>query len=136
LWAALNATGGNGAIFVGHDHGNAWCCDYNGMDLCYGRHTGYGGYGTWDRRARVVELTLQPGRRPLAVPAAAAAAAAPEPWVTAPVSVTAQTWVRMENGTVNSEHSLITAPWRQRGVSASAGTPAPPDTQRGPLAAR
>ena len=32
-------------VFVGHDHGNDWCCPHSGMMVCYGRHTGYGGYG-------------------------------------------------------------------------------------------
>jgi len=46
--------------FVGHDHGNAWCCHYRGLEICYNKHTGYGGYGLWERGARVVELTLNP----------------------------------------------------------------------------
>jgi hypothetical protein len=43
--------------FVGHDHGNAWCCTYLTLEICYNRHTGYGGYGDWTRGARVVELS-------------------------------------------------------------------------------
>jgi 3',5'-cyclic AMP phosphodiesterase CpdA len=46
------------AVFVGHDHGNAWCCNHSQMLLCYGRHSGYGGY-TLDSKspgARVIEL--------------------------------------------------------------------------------
>jgi len=42
--------------FVGHDHGNAWCCKYKTLEICYNRHTGYGGYGSWTRGARVIEL--------------------------------------------------------------------------------
>ena len=33
-------------VSVGHDHGNDWCCPSPaGPTVCYGRHTGYGGYG-------------------------------------------------------------------------------------------
>jgi len=38
--------------------GNAWCCKYETLEICYNRHTGYGGYGEWTRGARVVELDL------------------------------------------------------------------------------
>jgi len=44
------------STFVGHDHGNSWCCEYERLDICYNRRTGHGGYGDWDRGARVVEL--------------------------------------------------------------------------------
>jgi len=43
--------------FVGHDHGNAWCCAYKTLEICYNRHTGYGGYGSWVRGARVLEFS-------------------------------------------------------------------------------
>jgi len=48
-------------VFVGHNHGNDYCGYYDNnsnstVRLCYGRHTGYGGYGTWDRGARVIEI--------------------------------------------------------------------------------
>jgi hypothetical protein len=52
--------------FVGHDHGNGWCCLFKTVEICYNRHTGYGGYGDWTRGARVVELNypdLLIGRR-------------------------------------------------------------------------
>ncbi|KAF4455798.1 hypothetical protein F53441_1997 [Fusarium austroafricanum] len=55
-------------LFSGHDHGNTWCyrwegklegvpVDGNGMHLCYGQHSGYGGYGDWIRGAREVIVT-------------------------------------------------------------------------------
>ncbi|KAJ4424288.1 hypothetical protein N0V82_000988 [Gnomoniopsis sp. IMI 355080] len=64
------------SIHVGHDHGDSWCAtwpkpslsgrgsghlldDRAGPILCFSRHTGYGGYGTWDRGARIVQLSLQ-----------------------------------------------------------------------------
>ena len=47
LLSVLRAAGGARAVFAGHDHGNAWCCRPTAgpPSLCYGRHTGYGGYG-------------------------------------------------------------------------------------------
>lgn len=29
----------------------------NGLDFCFGRHTGYGGYGTWTRGSRQIFVT-------------------------------------------------------------------------------
>ena len=55
-------------VFVGHDHNNSWCCApkheskkiHQQMPaLCYGRHTGYGGYdGGWERGGRVIEVNF------------------------------------------------------------------------------
>lgn len=44
------------SLFYGYDYGNSWCYKWNsqlldmeiagnGINLCYGQHTGYGGYG-------------------------------------------------------------------------------------------
>jgi len=46
------------ATFVGHDHGNDWCCKskVGGIHVCFGRHTGYGGYGDWARGSRIIVL--------------------------------------------------------------------------------
>jgi len=49
--------------FSGHDHGNDWCFRWdsrppgmaltgNGLNMCFGRHSGYGGYGTWTRASQ------------------------------------------------------------------------------------
>jgi hypothetical protein len=57
------------AAFSGHDHGNDWCFKWNstlptmefagnGIDLCFGRHTGYGGYGNWMRGSRQIKLNI------------------------------------------------------------------------------
>jgi len=59
-------------VFSGHNHGNDWCCRVGlasssagaalkqpDIELCYGRHSGYGGYSTPGlhlRGARVFEL--------------------------------------------------------------------------------
>ena len=33
-------------VFVGHNHCNDFCCTFGSraIDLCFGRHSGYGGY--------------------------------------------------------------------------------------------
>lgn len=56
------------ATFSGHDHGLSWCYNWdstlpgmtltgNGLNLCFGAVTGYGGYGTWLRGSRQIVLT-------------------------------------------------------------------------------
>jgi hypothetical protein len=47
-------------LAVGHNHGNDYCCPYNDtkLEVCFGRHSGYGGYGKWERGARVYELSI------------------------------------------------------------------------------
>ena len=87
LVGVLRASGSARAVFVGHDHGNAWCCGApGGVALCYGRHAGYGGYGDWDRGARIVHLAVN---------------------ASAPGGVSLQTWVRMEDGSVQSAQWLL-----------------------------
>ena len=46
LFAALDAAPEVQAVFVGHDHCNDFCCKFGkrAVDLCFGRHSGYGGY--------------------------------------------------------------------------------------------
>ncbi|KAI6765767.1 hypothetical protein HG530_006837 [Fusarium avenaceum] len=55
-------------LFSGHDHGNTWCYRWdqklegmdiegNGIHLCYGQRSGYGGYGDWIRGAREIVVT-------------------------------------------------------------------------------
>lgn len=72
------------AVFVGHDHGNDWCCPYKKLWLCYARHTGYGGYGNWARGARILEIADQP--------------------------FTLKSWIRMEDGFVHSHILLSSRP--------------------------
>eukprot|EP00751_Fragilariopsis_kerguelensis_P043131 CAMPEP_0171024764 /NCGR_PEP_ID=MMETSP0736-20130129/33168_1 /TAXON_ID=186038 /ORGANISM="Fragilariopsis kerguelensis, Strain L26-C5" /LENGTH=391 /DNA_ID=CAMNT_0011464745 /DNA_START=62 /DNA_END=1233 /DNA_ORIENTATION=- len=48
-------------LAVGHNHGNDYCCPHNQENelyLCFGRHSGYGGYGKWDRGVRMYEFLL------------------------------------------------------------------------------
>lgn len=79
LFKALN-TARIRATFVGHDHGNDWCCP--SIDdakpgrfwMCFGRHSGYGGYGHWARGARVLNMRLENG------------------------AIASSSWVRLESG--------------------------------------
>jgi len=60
LIRALTESGMVKATFVGHNHGNSWCCNYGTMVLCYNRKSGYGGFGGWFgqiRGARVIEMS-------------------------------------------------------------------------------
>lgn len=73
-----------------HDHGNTWCQRWNttlahtnltntnltgnSLNLCFGQHTGYGGYGSWIRGSR--QVLLRTDRQEI------------------------ETWVRFEDGTV------------------------------------
>jgi hypothetical protein len=52
-------------LAVGHNHGNDYCCPYqapstasavNALHVCFGRHSGHGGYGKWERGSRVYQL--------------------------------------------------------------------------------
>lgn len=58
--AALAEAGNVLFLAVGHNHGNDYCCRHANttLRLCFGRHSGYGGYGHWDRGARVYQLLL------------------------------------------------------------------------------
>jgi len=67
-------------VTCGHDHNNDYFGNYEGINLGYGRKTGYGCYGPsfpMTRGARVFEITK-------------------EPW-------SIETWVREESGEVRKE---------------------------------
>ena len=72
---ALLSVKGMRAVFSGHQHGNDWCMGTRKREsvaggesgthkqqdpffACFGRHTGYGGYGSWERGAWVVSVGL------------------------------------------------------------------------------
>ena len=45
-------------VGVGHNHGNDYCCLTKNVNLCYGRHSSYSGYGDqWIHGARVYQMT-------------------------------------------------------------------------------
>ncbi|KAL4907742.1 hypothetical protein BDW74DRAFT_189184 [Aspergillus multicolor] len=66
---ALLETPGLLGLFSGHDHGDTWCYKWdnelelpgigggNGLNLCFGQHSGYGGYGSWIRGSRQLLLS-------------------------------------------------------------------------------
>lgn len=58
LFAAMVESGGMMGTFCGHDHINDYVGELNGIQLCYGRATGYKTYGRWlySRGARVIQL--------------------------------------------------------------------------------
>jgi len=81
-FAAFKEMGDVQTVIVGHNHGNDFCGTYDGIQLCYGRHSGYGGYGNWERGARVIELTENSS------------------------SWTLNTWIRFEDGRLQTEGVL------------------------------
>jgi 3',5'-cyclic AMP phosphodiesterase CpdA len=57
LFAAFHERGDVLGAFCGHDHLNDFDATLHGVRLCYGRNSGYGGYGgAFPRGARVIEL--------------------------------------------------------------------------------
>ena len=65
---ALVETEGIIGVFSGHDHGDTWCYKWDsvitgmtikgsGLNLCFGQHSGYGGYGSWIRGSRQILVT-------------------------------------------------------------------------------
>ncbi|KAK5112498.1 hypothetical protein LTR62_004255 [Meristemomyces frigidus] len=86
------------SVFSGHDHGDDWCFKWNsrlpgmnltgnGLDLCFGRHSGYGGYGSWTRGSRQILVSEQQLKHNVA-----------------------ETWVRLETGEVSAyknEHGVV-----------------------------
>ena len=105
------AAAGNGtgvvALFVGHDHGDTWCHTWaagrtlpgvdipgTGVHICFGQHTGYGGYGTWTRGGRQVRI-MEASLRQVAV---ATSPADRRPAI--------DTWIRLETGDVVGRVSL------------------------------
>ncbi|KAJ6010270.1 hypothetical protein N7499_004327 [Penicillium canescens] len=90
---ALLETEGLVAGFSAHDHQNDWCFKWdesltehgltgNGINLCFGRHTGYGGYGNLTRGSRQILLHESNLRDNI------------------------ETWVRLENGAVSGNVTL------------------------------
>ena len=85
---ALLATEGLHSIYSGHDHGDSWCGRWPAETLpeygqekrpflCFCKHSGFGGYGTWNRGVRQVRLMIDDDG-----------------------AVGVDTWVRMEGGNV------------------------------------
>lgn len=56
LFASMLESGDMIGAFAGHDHDNDYAGSVHGIRLGYGRVTGYGGYGSLQRGARVIRL--------------------------------------------------------------------------------
>ncbi|KAK1580515.1 calcineurin-like phosphoesterase [Colletotrichum navitas] len=91
---ALLEAEGLHSVYVGHDHGESWCSTWPGHAsglgaeapfLCFAKHTGYGGYGTWNRGARMIKLSFTQGDDP---------------------QMSVESWVRMEDDQVVTRVSL------------------------------
>ncbi|KAI1429628.1 Metallo-dependent phosphatase [Xylaria sp. FL1777] len=92
---AISHTKGLIAAFSGHDHGDTWCYKWdrllpdmdvtpaNNISLCFGQHTGYGGYGNWERGSRQVMVSKE-----------------------GLAKFEADTWIRLESGTTVGSVSL------------------------------
>lgn len=86
---ALLDTPGLHSVYSGHDHGDSWCGRWPNSTLpgdtasrpflCFCKHSGFGGYGEWNRGVRIVELDLDFYR---------------------PGHIEVKTWVRMQQGTI------------------------------------
>ncbi|KAE8144796.1 Metallo-dependent phosphatase [Aspergillus avenaceus] len=92
MWALAKADGLL-ATFSGHDHTNDWCFKWtedlpgqdvpgSGVNVCYGRHSGYGGYGDLDRGARHIVLNKDTLQKELV------------------------TWIRLEDGRIGENVTL------------------------------
>ncbi|UPX13386.1 uncharacterized protein EKO05_0003895 [Ascochyta rabiei] len=92
---ALVETEGLMGVFSGHDHGVDWCMKWskdllnnspangNGLNLCFNRHSGYGGYSDWARGARQIVIEeAKLGANEL------------------------QTWIRLEDSSVSGQVTL------------------------------
>ncbi|PFH60363.1 hypothetical protein XA68_11065 [Ophiocordyceps unilateralis] len=84
---AVAETPGLIGLFSGHDHGNSWCSRWDhlvpgmtvtgkGLNLCFGQHSGYGGYGNWKRGGRQLRVSRDRLRN----------------------ASEAETWIRLESG--------------------------------------
>jgi len=131
---AISTLPGLIAVFSGHDHGNTWCYKWdsqlpnmtvagNGVNLCFGQHSGYGGYGNWERGARQVLIS----KSQLS-------------------AFEADTWIRLESGNVVGGVSLNAtygSDWYPETNNTKTGCPTcnytivtpRPDTSRRPMPA-
>ncbi|EFA86528.1 mitochondrial substrate carrier family protein [Heterostelium album PN500] len=83
LFAAFREMGDVVGVLCGHDHNNDFIGMYNGIQLGYGRKTGYGAYGPppgWKHGARVIEFIASP--------------------------FSFKTWLRFEDGTTEETQTL------------------------------
>ncbi|KYQ89102.1 metallophosphoesterase domain-containing protein [Tieghemostelium lacteum] len=86
LYNAFEKVGDVKVVTVGHNHGNDYIGSIPGhnITMCYGRHSGYGGYGTWERGARVFQLQANPFTN----------------------DITYETWIRYETGQLQFQQPI------------------------------
>lgn len=109
---ALSETGRFFFLGVGHDHGMGYCCKYGGegerdqdsggMHVCFGRHSGYGGYGHWERGCRIYELSFDAENR------------MEDSQTSKTASMRWKSWVRLERGDIVDEFFVPPAERRKR----------------------
>ena len=90
---ALLNTPGLHSIYSGHDHGDSWCGRWPNTTLpgygvsrpflCFCKHSGYGGYGVWNRGVRQVRMAFDESGE-----------------------MEVETWVRMQGGGIVTEVNL------------------------------
>ncbi|OTB00244.1 hypothetical protein M426DRAFT_15703 [Hypoxylon sp. CI-4A] len=92
---AISSVPGLIAVYSGHDHGDTWCYKWdkllpnmtvapqNDVNLCFSQHSGYGGYGNWERGSRQVLVTKEQLE-----------------------NLEVDTWIRLESGNVVGAVSL------------------------------
>lgn len=56
-WARLKFRTNVKAVYCGHDHENDYSADYHGIQLNYGRSTGFNSYGDVPKGARLIEIS-------------------------------------------------------------------------------
>lgn len=57
LFSSFKSNGNMKGVFCGHDHNNDYSGNYHGIELVFGRKTGYGSYGpTVQRGGTVIKL--------------------------------------------------------------------------------
>lgn len=56
LFTVMLEAGDVMGTFSGHDHDNDYCGELHGIQLCYGRVTGYNTYGRMKRGARIIRM--------------------------------------------------------------------------------
>ncbi|KAF9244760.1 hypothetical protein DTO013E5_8872 [Penicillium roqueforti] len=117
---ALLHTEGLIAGFSGHDHQNDWCFKWNGslvdhdltgngINMCYGRHTGYGGYGNLARGGRQILLHEDN------------------------LANDTETWIRLEDGSAQAHVTLNTTYGQDTYPAVTNGAGKPDSSMQGSL---
>ena len=97
-------------VAAGHNHGNDYCCQVSNasrLHLCFGRHSGYGGYTkVVHRGARVYELQLMNATFPPTTSTTSANERAAGELVNCN-TISWESWVRIESGKVIDEYKPL-----------------------------